>query len=105
MKFNYYALCLSLICLPACTWIEPTKEGKEVFLVKAFNVTNCSKLGTTNASVTYKVGIFTRKDEDVTEELVIVAKNSAAKRGGDSIVARAPAVEGKMSFDIYKCGK
>ena len=85
--------------------METTKEGKEVSLVKLFNVSNCSKLGTTNVSVTHKIGIITRGDETVTEELVIVAKNSAAKRGGDSIVANGPVVEGKMSFDIYKCGK
>ncbi len=105
MKFNYYILCLSIICLPACTWVETTKEGQEVALVRPFNVSNCSKLGTTNVSVTHKIGIITRGDEAVTEELVIVAKNIAAERGGDSIVARAPAVEGKMSFDIYKCDK
>ncbi len=105
MNFNHYILCFSIICLPSCAWVETTKEGKEVSLVKLFNVSNCSKLGTTNVSVTHKIGIITRGDETVTEELVIVAKNSAAKRGGDSIVANGPVVEGKMSFDIYKCGK
>ncbi|MCK4704822.1 MAG: DUF4156 domain-containing protein [Gammaproteobacteria bacterium] len=105
MKLNHYALCLTIICLPACTWIEPTKEGGEVALVKPFNVNSCSKLGTTNVTVTYKIGILTREDEAVTEELIIAAKNRAAELGGDSIVAKAPAVEGKMSFDVYKCSK
>ena len=105
MKLNHYALCLSIICLSACTFIEPTKEGKDVTLVKSFNVKDCLKLGTTNATVTHKVGILIREDEAVTEDLIIVAKNRAAELGGDSIVAKGPAVEGKMSFDVYKCGE
>jgi hypothetical protein len=105
MKLNYFALCLTIICLPACTWIEPTKEAQQVTLVKEFNVKDCLKLGTTNATTTYKIGIITREDETVTEELITVARNRAAELGGDSIVAKGVAVEGKMSFDIYKCGE
>lgn len=105
MKLNYYALCLAIAILPACTWIEPTKEAQEVILVKDFNVKDCLKLGTTDVTVTYKVGIIIREDEAVTEDLVVAAKNHAAEMGGDSIVARGPVVEGKMTFDIYKCGE
>ncbi len=105
MNFKYYFIYLSFICLPACTWLEITEDGKNVALVKASDVSDCLKLGSTNAGVTYKIGILTRDEDDVNEELIIVAKNSAAKRGADSIVAKGPAIEGKMSFDIYKCGK
>lgn len=105
MKLKYYALSLALISLSACTWIEPTKEAQQVSLVKDFNVTNCLKLGTINATVTYKVGIITREDQAVTDDLIVVGKNRAAELGGDSIVAKGPAVEGRMSFDIYKCGE
>jgi hypothetical protein len=103
MKLHHYALSLTIICLPACTWIEPTSEGSEVTLVKAFNVKSCKKLGTTNATVTHKVGPITRDEEKVTKELITLAKNRAATMGGDSIVAQQPAVDGSMGFDIYKC--
>ena len=79
------------------------REG-DVLLVKAFNVETCKKMGTTTASVKHKVGIFTRSDEKVTEELTTLAKNRAAEMGGDSIVAQGEPVDGSMSFDIYKCG-
>jgi hypothetical protein len=105
MNFKHYFVCLTIVCLPACSLIETTREGSEVTLVKSSNVMGCTKLGTTHATVTHKVGIITRDDKVVTEELIIVAKNRAAEMGGDSIVAKAPAVEGKMSFEIYKCGK
>lgn len=103
MKLHQYALPLVIICLPACTWVEPTSESSEVTLVKSFNVKSCKKLGTTNATVTHKVGPVTRDADTVTEELITLAKNRAAKMGGDSIVAQQPAVDGSMSFDIYKC--
>ena len=70
-----------------------------------YTLPRCLKLGTTNATVTHKVGILIREDEAVTEDLIIVAKNRAAELGADSIVAKGPAVEGKMSFDVYKCGE
>ena len=105
MKPCYFILCTTLFYLPACTWVETTKEGDEVALVRSFNINNCSKLGTTNVTVTHKIGILTREDEAVMQDLVIAAKNRAAEMGGDSIVAKEPVVEGKMSFDIYKCSK
>jgi len=105
MKFQYYVLSMVMACLPACTWVEPTKESSGVTLVKSFNVNACKKLGSTNATVTQKLGPVTRDDDVVMEELITLAKNRAAKMGGDSIVAQEPAVDGSMSFDIYKCAE
>ena len=103
MKINVIALSVLASGLMACTWVEPTKEGSDVLLVKAFNVETCKKVGTTTASVKHKVGIFTRSEEKVTEELTTLAKNKAAEMGGDSIVAQGEPVDGSMSFDIYRC--
>ena len=105
MKIRSYTLLLIILYLPACTWIELTKEGTEVILVKTGNVTNCLKLGITNVTVTHKIGALTRDEDVVSEELIVAGKNNAAKLGGDSIVATSENVEGKMSFDIYKCNK
>ena len=103
MKLNYYAIFLVITFLPACTWVELTNQGNEVTLVKSFNVKNCVKLASTQSSVKHQVGIFTRNEETVTEELISIARNRAAEMGGDSIVAVKPLVEGSMGFDIYKC--
>ena len=105
MKSSRYASFILISVLTACTWVEPTKEGSEVVLVKAFNVETCKKLGTTNTFVKHKIGVVTRSEEKVTEELITLAKNRAAEKGGDSIVAEGPAYEGSMSFAIYKCGE
>jgi hypothetical protein len=106
MKSYFYLLCCVIALLsPACTWIETTSDGAEVILVKAHNVETCNKLGTTTASVTYKVGPITRSEEKVREELITLARNKAAEMGGDSIVAVGPAKDGVMSFDIYQCAE
>jgi len=105
MKLKFCALSLAIICLPACTWVEPTRESSEVTLVKAFNVTACKKLATTTATVKHKIGPVTRGEDTVLEELVTLAKNRAASMGGDSIVAIEPVTDGSMSFDIYKCAE
>jgi hypothetical protein len=104
MKLSVYTLAIVISGLTACTWVEPTREGSEVIVVKASSVGTCNKLGTATTSVKHKLGIITRSDEKVTEELTILAKNKAAEMGGDSIVAKGEPVEGSMSFDIYKCG-
>jgi hypothetical protein len=105
MKLHYYAFPLVITCLSACSWIEPTKAGSEVTLVKSFNVKACKKLGSTMATVTHKIGPITRDEETVREELATLAKNRAATMGGDSIVALEPVVDGSMTFDIYKCAE
>lgn len=105
MKYHCYFLSVAIACLPACTWVEPTRESSGVTLVKSFNVNSCKKLGSTNATVTQKFGPVTRDDDVVMEELITLAKNRAAKMGGDSVVAQEPVVDGSMSFDIYKCAE
>ena len=65
-------------------------------LVKAGNITNCQKLGITNVTVTHKIGVLTRDEDVVSEELIIAGKNNAAKLGGDSIVTTSENIEGKI---------
>lgn len=105
MRFNTFIITTAIIGLTACSTIQPTAESSKVTLVKPGNVKECVKLGTTHATLTYKIDIVTLNEEATTEKLVTVAKNRAAKLGGDSIVAQGPAVDNTMSFDVYKCGE
>lgn len=105
MKIKSFALCLAIISLASCANVEPTEQSKGVTLVKPFNVKDCKKLGTTNVSIEQKAGIFALDDKAATQDLVNLAKNRAGTMGADSIVAKGPIEEGKMTFDIYKCGQ
>lgn len=94
------------VALSGCQWVKPTDDGKNVSLVKPAYAQNCEKLGSTVSKVKAKVGIVKRKEEKVTDELVTLAKNSAARKGGDTIIANGPRKEdGSQKFDIYKCFK
>lgn len=104
MKLNLYLLCALALWISGCTWVEPTKAGSEVLLVKAFNVNDCKHIGSTTTSVKHTIGPVSRSEEKVREELITLAKNHAAERGGDSIVAKGPVSDGSMSFDIFRCG-
>lgn len=91
------------ISISACTWVPTTEEGSKVTVVEAQHVSLCKKIGSTTSTVKDKVGIFNRSIETVTEELTNLAKNEAAKKGGDTLVAKGAPLDGSMSFDIYKC--
>lgn len=103
MKLTAIALTTMLIGLQACTWVKPTEAGAQVRLVEDYNVTQCTKLGTTTTSVKHKIGAMGRDLEKVTEELTVLARNEAAVMGGDSIVAQGPPADGSMVFGVYRC--
>ncbi len=97
-------LTLSLFFLVSgCQWVKATSGADQVALVKPVHVDRCRKLGTTTSSVKDRVGFVARKESTVTAELITLAKNEAAKLGGDSIVAVGESVDGAQAFDIYSC--
>lgn len=84
-------------------WVKLTPEGEKVRVLAASEVTSCKKLGQTNASLKHKVGPFKRKAKKVKKELEALGRNSAADMGGDTIVPKTEIVEGKQTFNVYKC--
>ncbi|BBN59749.1 DUF4156 domain-containing protein [Hydrogenovibrio marinus] len=102
-RLLFSAVVAAVVSLSACSFVQTTKEGAQVTLVKEFNVKDCKKLGSTTTSVADKIGIIKRDPETMQKELADLARNTAAKMGGDSIVATSPLKDGTMTFDIYKC--
>lgn len=102
-KLLFSVVVATAMSLSACSWVKPTEEGKQVVLVKDFNVKDCKKLGSTTTNVADKIGFIKRDTKTMEKELANLARNTAAKMGGDSIVATSPVKDGTMTFDIYKC--
>lgn len=100
---RFIAILISASLLAACQWVKPSEEGSRVALVKPIHVEGCEKLGSTTSTVKEKVGVVKRKTAKVTDELVILAKNEAAKIGGDTILAKGPREVGQQTFEIYRC--
>jgi len=105
MRKIEWMLLLLVGALSACTWIKPTDASQNVRLVSHELVGQCKKLGTTTVSVLDKVGFITRAEDKVSEELHMLAKNSAADMGGDTIVFVRAVSRGEQAFDVFQCGR
>jgi len=90
------------ILLSACSTLELSEGGEKIRILDPTEVSSCKNLGRTNTSVTAKV-VFERPADVVAKELVTVARNSASRMGGDTIVPLTVIEEGQQTFVVYKC--
>ena len=88
--------------LSACSTLKLTEGGEKVRVLDPNEVSSCKNLGRTNTSVTAKV-VFDRPADVVAEELATVARNSASRMGGDTIVPLTVIEDGQQTFVVYKC--
>ena len=94
-----------LLVLAGCTWVELTEEGEAVILVSSVSNT-CKRLGSTTSTTKADIASIDRSDKKVTSELVTLARNSAARMGGDTITAESEISEsGVQTFGIFRCGE
>ncbi len=92
-----------MVLMAGCTFVEPTEQAQGVRIAYLSQVKDCKKLGHVTVSVLDKVGFITRSAEDMSEELEILARNSAAEMKGDTAVAMSKIDKGEQLFDIYRC--
>ncbi len=90
------------ILLSACSTLRLTDGGEKVRMLEPGEISSCKNLGKTNTSVTARV-VFERPAGTIARELQIVARNSAARMGGDTIVPLTVIEEGQQTFVVYKC--
>ena len=102
MKKITCLLCAGFL-LSACTSLKLTEGGEKVRLLDPDEVSSCRNLGRTNTSVTSKVVGIERPADDVAKELAAVARNSASRMGGDTIVPLTVIENGQQTFVVYKC--
>lgn len=101
-KIFYFSI-LIVIVLSSCAWVELTEQGKKVSVKTEDAIAACKILGETTVYLRDKVIGIERRKESVQEELQFLARNSAAKMGGDSIVANSEISEGRQTFKVYRC--
>ena len=102
MKKKLILLVLSAI-ISSCTWVELTKEGKNVAVLSETQVKNCKFLGKTTVSIKADIARIERNKEKVAEELEILARNNAVNMNGDAIVAITEVNKGQQVFNVYRC--
>lgn len=87
--------------LGGCAYVQETTEGQTIRVVSAAEVKQCTHLGKVNVSVVK----MARGEQYVRDDLIRLARNSAAKSGADTIVPAAEPTNGEQAFDMYRCIK
>ena len=72
-------------------------------LVSGAGVANCEDKGSVTVSVRDRVAGINRNTGKVGEELATLARNEAARMGGDTIVAAGPEQNGEQVYSVYRC--
>ncbi len=98
------ALITAVLLLGGCaTALKLTDAGEKVRVLGPDEVGSCRLVGKTNASVTWVIAGVKRPDNVIVQELRVVARNAAARLGGDTIVPLTVVDQGQQSFQVYKC--
>lgn len=87
----------------ACTWVEPTPQGKQVRLVPQDRVADCRQVGELSTFTKAQVAGVDRNADKVRQELDTLARNEAADMDADTIVATGPVRDGRRSYLAYRC--
>jgi hypothetical protein len=86
-----------------CAWVKPTAGGEQVREETAANVGSCQEVGSAYGKTRTSVGL-PRNQEVIRDEQVTLARNQAARIGGDTIVQDgAPTPDGTLNFKVYRC--
>ncbi|MBC8210880.1 MAG: DUF4156 domain-containing protein [Gammaproteobacteria bacterium] len=96
-------LCSIVLMLSACAVVSLTVEGEKTRVLSAEEVTKCTYKGKTTSTTTDKLVGAKRHDKAVTEELLMLARNSAVNLGGDTVVADSEIKDGQQTFKVYRC--
>lgn len=104
MKMKTLLLFIVSLSVSACAaGLKLTTEGEKVRVLDPSEVSSCRELGKTNNSVAWQVVGIARPEETISKELRVLARNSASRMGGDTIVPLTVIEKGEQSFVVYKC--
>ena len=97
------SISIVMLTLCSCTWVESSEEGANVRVVTEDELgSSCVRTGTSHVEVVDRI-ILQRAASNVMLELQALARNQAAERGDDTIVATSPIVDGERDYALYKC--
>lgn len=96
------ALAAATLLLGGCSQIKLTAGGEKVRVLDPSEVSTCRELGKTTNSVTAKV-LLERPANVIAKELEIMARNSASRLGGDTVVPLTIVENGEQTHVVYKC--
>jgi len=102
-KKTGFACVLLLPVLSACTWVPLTDEGARVQLRTLDQARACEQKSRVTVSVKDKVAGMARNEDKMRGELETLARNEAARVGGNAVAAESEPTDGRQVFLIYHC--
>jgi hypothetical protein len=91
-------LAVAALALAACANIRLSENGKNVIVMKPLEIVEkCENLGTITVNATNVNKSQEAKDRE------ILARNEAAKLGGNVVVAAGEAVDKAQEWTAYRC--
>lgn len=104
IKGTGFALALlMLLVLPACTWVPLTDGGARVQLRTLEQAQACEHKSRVTVSVKNRIGAIPRSEDKVRGELETLARNEAARVGGNAVAAESEPADGRQVFVVYRC--
>jgi hypothetical protein len=102
-KGTGFAFVLLLPVMSACTWVPLSDEGARVQLRSLEQARACEQKSRVTVSVKDKVAGITRNEDKMRGELETLARNEAARVGGNAVAAESEPTDGRQVFLIYHC--
>lgn len=93
----------ALALLGGCTYVKEQPGAEDVTVLDQGRAEKCNKVGQTKVSVSTQVGFIARGESAIRKDLQILARNSAADIGGDTVAALSEISNGQQTFGIYDC--
>lgn len=94
----------AVLAAAGCSWVTLEKGASDVLVLPAERITaDCKSLGNVTVSVLDKVGVLERHDEEVVEDLHVLARNHAVGQGGDTVVPQGEVKDGSRGYAVYRC--
>ena len=98
-------LLASMVVLASCSWVDLEEDARQIALVGPGDITQCQQVSHVTANVMDGMGPFTRSEGKMGEELATIARNEAARLGGDTVVPSSNIVDGRQHFTVYRCNQ
>jgi len=98
-----FALALLPVVLSACTWVPLTDDGARVQLRTLEQARACEHKSRVTVSVKNKIAGIDRNEDKVRGELEALARNEAARVGGNAIAAESEPTDGRQVFLVFRC--
>ena len=86
-----------------CSWVALSPEAANIRIAAPEDLGECRRIAKTTSIVKAKLGFISRNAQKVESELETLARNEAAREGGDAIAPLSRAQDGRQEFAIYSC--